>query len=285
MAHSTLSTAREIQIKRKDFNALCSMVHSLAGIKLNEAKSELVRARLSKRMRSLDIYDLGKYLRYIEEDRTQAELISMLDSLSTNLTSFFRERDHFIFLKKTILPEIVKRAEKEKSYELRVWSAGCSTGEEPYTLALCILEYLPHWQQYNTKILATDISTRVLETAQRGVYTKERVRTVPAAMLQRHFSRLPDKERKIYTVGEQMKSIIRFRRLNLMERWPMKCKFDFIFCRNTMIYFDKPTQTKLVGRFYDQLKSGGYLIVGHSESLTGMTHRFKYTKPTIYRKA
>lgn len=285
MRSGTLSSLREIQIKNRDFNALCSLVHEVAGIKLTDAKSELVRARLSKRMRSLDIYDLGDYLRYVKEDRTQDELITMLDSLSTNLTSFFRENAHFDFVKDTILPGIVARAEQGGDTSVRVWSAGCSTGEEPYTLALCLLEQLTNLRRYDPKILASDISTRVLETGQKGIYIEDRIRAIPSALLHRYFVKVSEGGRKYYAVKDELKHVVRFRHLNLMEGWPMKRQFDFIFCRNTMIYFDKPTQNKLVNRFYEQTKSGGYLILGHSESLTGTTHQFKYVKPTIYRKA
>jgi chemotaxis protein methyltransferase CheR len=285
MHSGTISSLREIQIKNRDFNALCSLVHEVAGINLNDAKSELVRARLSKRMRSLNIFDLGAYLRYVEEDQTQDELITMLDSLSTNLTSFFREKAHFDFVNKTIFPEIEARAKKNANTSVRVWSAGCSTGEEPYTLALCLLENLPNPKRFDPKILASDISTRVLDTAQKGVYPEDRVKAIPKALLHRYFVKVVEKGRKFYAVKDELKHIVRFRHLNLMERWPMKRQFDFIFCRNTMIYFDKPTQNRLVNRFYEQTKSGGYLILGHSESLTGTTHQFQYVKPTIYRKA
>ncbi|MBU1707843.1 protein-glutamate O-methyltransferase [bacterium] len=285
MHSEALSSYREIRIRDRDFNALCSLVHEVAGIKLTEAKSELVRARLSKRMRFLNIYDLGDYLRYVEEDQTQDELITMLDSLSTNLTSFFREKTHFDFVKDTILPGIVERASKGGDASVRVWSAGCSTGEEPYTLALCLLEHLPNPNRFDPRILASDISTRVLEIAQNGIYHEDRVRAIPSVLLHRYFVKVGEKGRKFYGITDEVKRLVRYRRLNLMEKWPMKRQFDFIFCRNTMIYFDKPTQNRLVNRFYEQLKSGGYLILGHSESLTGTTHQFQYIKPTIYRKA
>ena len=144
MVGTTLLAVKDIQIKRRDFDALCSLVHNLAGIKLTESKSELVRARLSKRMRILGIFDLGEYLRFVEKDSTQSELTLMLDSLSTNLTSFFREKDHFDFVRTVIMPEIAARANHAKESPVRVWSAGCSTGEEPYTIAICILEHLPN---------------------------------------------------------------------------------------------------------------------------------------------
>ena len=284
MGSEVLTSFREIEIKERDFSALCSLVHEVAGIKLTEAKSELVRARLSKRMRSLNIFDLGEYLRYVKEDQTQDELITMLDSLSTNLTSFFREKAHFDFVKDTILPGIVARAAKGGDASVRIWSAGCSTGEEPYTLALCLLERLPNLNRFRPKILASDISTRVLQTAQKGLYSEDRVRAIPPASLRKYFVKVSEKGRQFYTVSNEVKQLVRFRRLNLMEPWPMKRQFDFVFCRNTMIYFDKPTQNRLVNRFYDQIKTGGYLILGHSESLTGTSHQFHYVKPTIYRK-
>ena len=271
-------------MRRRDFEALCSLVHEMAGINLHQGKQELVRARLSKRMRSLHLYDLSEYLQYVEEDKTQAELITMLDTLSTNLTSFFREKKHFEFVKNVVIPEIVSRAGRTGSYPLRVWSAGCSTGEEPYTLAICLLEHLPDKRRFDPKILATDISTRVLDTATRGFYPEERLQNIPTAMRHRYFRAIKSDGHKICEISNKAKSIVRFKRLNLMDAWTMRGVFDFIFCRNTMIYFDKPTQARLVDRFHDSLKSGGYLIVGHSESLTGTGHRFKYKQPTIFKK-
>ncbi|MFH1009665.1 MAG: protein-glutamate O-methyltransferase [bacterium] len=278
------SPIREITIKPRDFKTLCNLVHDLAGIKLHEGKEGLVRARLSKRMRILGIYDLGDYLHYVEVDSSQTELMTMVNALSTNFTSFFREKSHFDFLKNTILPQIVSRAARAGHYSLRAWSAGCATGEEPYSLAIILRESLPTWRLLDPKILATDISTRALEIAKAGIYSQERIQPVPPSLRQRHFELDGDDGRKFFTVNDKLKSCVSFQRLNLMEPWAIRGPFDFIFCRNTMIYFDKPTQERLVNRFYDYLRNEGYLIIGHSESLTGITHRFEYEKPTIYRK-
>lgn len=284
MSRAMVSPAQKIQMKGKDFDTLCDLVHDLSGIHLHEGKTELVRARLGKRMRLRGIRDLGDYLRYVEEDQTQSELTAMLDALSTNLTSFFRENEHFTFLKDTLLPQIAAQTNRSARPALRAWSAGCSTGEEPYTLAICLLEHLPNWRHFDPKVLATDISTRVLETARKGIYPEERLRNVPPVLRHHYFRPVVHEKRKLYAVSDEVKSIVRFRRLNLMDSWPMKRQFDFIFCRNTMIYFDKPTQARLVERFHHSLKPGGYLLVGHSESLTGIRHPLKYVKPAVYRK-
>jgi chemotaxis protein methyltransferase CheR len=207
----------------------------------------------------------------------------MLDALSTNLTSFFRENEHFEYLANHILPRIVNRSE-QTGRRLRVWSAGCSSGEEPYSIAVTINEKVPSLRSWDAKILATDISTRVLARAAEGVYNDSRVKTVPPQARAKYFDCIETRPERLYRVAGSIRSLVHFARLNLMNRWPMQGPFDVIFCRNVMIYFDKDTQGKLINRFYDLLAPGGTLFIGHSESLAGVNHKFNYTQPTIYQR-
>jgi chemotaxis protein methyltransferase CheR len=260
------------------FEEICSMVHQLAGIHLHDGKKELVKARLAKRIRQLQLRNLDEYVAYVRSDTSGRELVAMLDALSTNLTYFFREPKHFDFLREEIIPQLL---EKQK---IRIWSSGCSSGEEPYSIAMLLREIVPPSTSMDMRILATDLSTRVLAVACRGEYGEEGFRDTPSVLVHKYFEVVQTKPCRIYKALPGLRNLIRFARLNLMDNWPMKGPFDVIFCRNVMIYFDKPTQTKLVNRYYDLLAPGGVLLLGHSESLTGTDHRFEYVQPATYRK-
>jgi chemotaxis protein methyltransferase CheR len=268
------------KISDSDFRKVAELVKSLAGINLTEGKQELVSARLAKRLRALGLNSVGEYLIFVREQKTQDELVTMLDAISTNLTSFWRESDHFDYVTDKLLPRIVQKNQTT----IRAWSAGCSTGEEPYGLAMLIHGSLPNPARYDFKILATDLSTKVLDTAKRGRYGEDRVKSIPPEPFKKYMTREKHDGANIYTIEPVIRNLISFSRLNLMESWPMKGPFDMIFCRNVMIYFDKPTQSKLIHRFFDLLRSGGTLFVGHSESLAGIQNPFKYIRPTIYEK-
>ena len=206
----------------------------------------------------------------------------MLDAISTNLTYFFREGQHFEYLRQIALPEIVARNQKSK--RLRIWSAGCSSGEEPYTLAIVVGEAMRALGQWDVAILATDLSTRVLAKARAGVYEAERFREMPPQYLSAYFHVIQTRPMRLHEVNDSLRRHVKFARLNLMENWPMRGPFDVIFCRNVMIYFDKPTQAKLIRRYWDILCPGGLFFVGHSESLSGIEHDFEYIQPAVYRK-
>lgn len=268
------------EITDKQFEEISELVKRLAGINLHEGKKELVKARLAKRTRQLKLPTLEAYIAYVRGDTSGRELVSMLDALSTNLTYFFREPAHFNFLKDKVLPQIQQRGNKR----LRIWSAGCSSGEEPYSIAMLLREHIANVSSWDARVLATDLSTRVLAMATRGEYGKERFRETPPQLVQRYFDVVQSAPSKIYKASKDIRSMIHFARLNLMEPWPMKGPFDVIFCRNVMIYFDKPTQSRLVNRYYDLLAPGGYLFLGHSESLTGTQHQFRYVMPATYAK-
>ncbi|MDH5638066.1 MAG: chemotaxis protein CheR, partial [Nitrospinota bacterium] len=227
-----------------------------------------------------------EYYDFILNDRSGRELVAMLDAVSTNVTSFFREGGHFDYLGKTVAPAVIRRNEKSPIKTIRGWSAGCSSGEEAYSIAITLLEVTGlGGRGWDTKILATDISTEMLERAQRGEYSAEKLKSAPGRLTQKYFDKTERDSEKIYSVKPDVKKLVSFRRFNLMTaKYPFKRKFDFIFCRNVMIYFDRPTQQALIGKFFDALEPGGALMIGHSESLTGIEHRFKYMLPTIYQK-
>ncbi len=261
------------------FNTIRSLLYETCGIKLTEGKESLVKSRLMKRIRALGLSGFDEYLRHLENDSANRERIALIDALTTNKTSFFREYAHFTFLRERILPRLI--AEKK---EIKIWSAGCSTGEEPYSIAMELMEAIPDISRRKVRILATDISTRVLKTAQEATYGPDEVRNIPANRMQKYFIRAGAKAERSYHVNEDVKRMVRFAPLNLMGDWPMRGSFNLIFCRNVMIYFERPTQQWLVQRFWHILEPGGYLLVGHSESLTASAYKFRYVQPATYLK-
>jgi chemotaxis protein methyltransferase CheR len=258
------------------FARVTSQLHAHCGIRLREGKEALVRARLARRLRALNLPDFDAYLAYVDADPTQREFAEMIDVLTTNTTSFLREVSHFHYLRTVVLPAL--------QGPVRLWSAGCSTGEEPYTLAMLLEETLADAASRDVRILATDISHRALQIAQRGIYPAAAMADVPPAWLERYWQHASDNGSDMYEARPSIRRLVSLARLNLMEHWPMSGQFDVILCRNVMIYFDKGTQQRLVERFHALLKPGGHLFVGHSESLTGLTHRFRYVKPAIYAR-
>jgi chemotaxis protein methyltransferase CheR len=272
------------ELKDIDFVKIRSLVYEQCGINLHEGKKELVKARLNKRLKQGNFNSFADYYHYVTTDEGVSELVTMIDSLSTNLTSFFREDSHFQKLREIVPNMIGTTNNGRRVSKLRLWSAGCSTGEEPYSIAIVLSEIINGNNRVDMKILATDISTKVLQTAVNSIYPKERIKNIPAHLLKKYFQIGQKDWRGHYRVKKDLRDIVKFKRFNLMEPQPLNEIFDVIFCRNVMIYFDKATQNNLVNRFYNCLKQGAYLFVGHSESLTGLTHRFRYIEPSIYRK-
>jgi len=272
-----------LKLTAGQFDKISTLVYRVSGIDLHEGKEELIKARLLKRLRHLRISDFEGYLKYLERDKSGTEIGTMVDFLTTNKTNFFRESKHLDFLKDEILPGLSEGP-------IRIWSAGCSSGEEPYSIAIILTETIPAVELKDVKILATDISDRMIERARRAVYDEESIKTLPPQMRHKYFIKADVKPHQgrshgsKYTVIPQLHSLVSFAKLNLMDEWPMRGLFDIIFCRNVMIYFDKPTQEKLIGRFWSMLREGGYLFVGHSESLTFLAHDFHYLKPAVYQK-
>ncbi|MBC7838483.1 MAG: protein-glutamate O-methyltransferase CheR [Nitrospiraceae bacterium] len=269
----------EYSITAEEFQRFRTLIYDESGISLSEQKKSLLASRLSKRLRDLDLATFSDYYATVMEDQTRQEFTRLLDLISTNKTDFFREPKHFDFLRERIIPEL------ECAKRIRIWSSACSTGEEPYTIAMTLYEAVQNPAQWDFKILASDLSTRVLAKAASGLYDEDRFRDVPPEFIKRHFLRGLGEQTGVFKVKPHLADAITFRRLNLMDdRFPIKHPLDLIFCRNVMIYFDRPTQETLVNKFHHYLKPGGYLFIGHSESLQWVKHPFESLAPTIYQK-
>jgi chemotaxis protein methyltransferase CheR len=276
-----MEKAREFEFTDREFNYVRQLVNRHTGISLAETKRELVYSRLARRLRQLQINSFAHYCELLEQGDPE-ELEQFTNAITTNLTSFFREEHHFTYLAQTLLPALLQ--DKQHSRRLRIWSAGCASGEEPYTIAIVTRETLPAGSGWDVRILATDIDSNVLAKARSGVYPYERVEALSRQRLQRWFLKGRGANEGTVKVVPELQELIRFRRLNLMDDWPMQGLFDLIFCRNVVIYFDKATQKTLFERFANRLEANGHLFVGHSESLFKVTDRFRLIGKTIYRK-
>ncbi len=267
-----------VELSNEQFSKISRVVNDICGIQLPPGKEGLVKSRLMKRLRVLGLGSFEEYVEFVENDETRQELSHMIDMLTTNKTNFFREIQHFNFLSKNILPNIISKK------KLRFWSAGCSSGEEPYSLAIQLREDIPQIDRMDIKILATDISNRVLEKAGNGMYDADLLSDIPQKMLTKYFTRVSNSSPPAFQAQDSLKSLIQFARLNLLSDWPMQGPFDVIFCRNVMIYFNQPTRQNLINRFWELLAPGGFLFIGHSESLTNSSHNYRYIQPAIYQK-
>lgn len=261
----------------EEFKFLAAMAYELSGIVLGEQKKELVYSRIARRIRALNLTSFAAYCHYLEENKT-TEVSNFINSITTNLTSFFRENHHFEFLEHSALNEIQQKHARDRV--IRIWSAGCSTGMEPYSIAMTCLNHMK-MAGLDFKILATDLDSEVLTKAKAGIYSMDDVGNIQTKF-KKYFE--VSKDGKQARIKEEVKSLIQFNRLNLLGEWPMRQKFDVIFCRNVVIYFNKETQKELFGRYAEMLHDGGYLIIGHSESLHGVNQRFKPMGRTIYQK-
>jgi chemotaxis protein methyltransferase CheR len=266
-----------------DFQKISRLVYEKSGIHLTDSKKELVKARLGKRLRRGRFKSFAEYYRHVVNDPTGQEIVLLLDSISTNFTQFFREPQHFDYLQEQVLPALRLRGGRHRR-KVRIWSAGCSSGEEPYSIAITLLETLTPLSEWQIQILATDISTKVLAEAQKGIYLWEKVAHLPMPLLKKYFLKGEGRWASHVQVKAEVKGLVRFQRLNLMEPFAFPEPYDCIFCRNVMIYFDKKTREDLINRLYDCLEPGGVLFIGHSESLTGMRSLFHYIKPAVYKK-
>lgn len=281
-ADSAENNDREFEYTDSDFQRVCRMIYNNVGIRLTESKRDLVYSRLARRLRQLNVDSFRAYLDRVEAD-PDCEFTDFVNAITTNLTSFFRESHHFDALRDKVLPKLMKA--RDATRRLRIWSAGCSTGEEPYSLAMTVAETVSQAPGWDVRILATDLDTNVLQHARAGIYAEDRIKQLPDAVVNKWFRRgVGANEGKIKVVPE-LQRIITFNQLNLMESWPMRGPMDIIFCRNVVIYFDKPTQTKLFERYADILSDDGYLFIGHSETLYRVTDRFELIGQTIYRKS
>lgn len=271
---------REFLFHDEDFEALRTLVKQLTGINLSDQKRELVYGRLSRRLRALRLHTFREYRALLERD--SAERVHLCNAITTNLTAFFRERHHFQYLRENVLRPFA--ADPHGNRRLRIWSAGCSTGEEPYSIAMSVLEELPDAPRWDIRILATDIDSNVLEHARRGVYPTERVRSLQPGQLARFLTPQRNHAEVSYRVTPALARLITFRQLNLMDTLPMKGPLDVIFCRNTVIYFDKRTQRDLFTRIAQLQHPGHVLFLGHSESLFRVSDDYLLIGKTIYRR-
>lgn len=269
----------EFHYTERDFQRVQRVVYDFAGINLTEGKKNLVYNRLAKRIRFLEFNSFEQYLNHVEAVGEE-EFVHLINAITTNLTFFFRENHHFEFLAQQALPELMKKNHASK--KIRIWSAGCSVGMEPYSIAITVKEVMP--PGWDVKILATDLDSQVLAEGQRGVYKLEHLKGMDEKRIKRWFKRGTGANEGMVKIIPEAADIIEFKQLNLMQDWPLKESMDIIFCRNVVIYFDKPTQRKLFARYAKQLHSQGYLIIGHSESLYEVSDEFNLLGRTIYQK-
>jgi len=269
---------REFIFTSEHFVRVRDELYDYAGIVLADHKQDMVYNRLVRRLRDLNLVSFDDYLNSLTRD--SAEFTNFINAMTTNLTSFFREKHHFDFINETILPNLSKQGNRR----LRVWSAGCSLGEEPYSIAMTLLDSNTDLSSWDIRLLATDIDSAVLNRAALGEYGLERIESLPKATQRKWFLKGVGEKKGQVKVQKALKSMITYNHLNLMHEWPMKGPFDFIFCRNVMIYFDTKTQEDLLERMADLIKPGGYLFVGHSEALARYGNRFRLMGKTIYQK-
>ncbi|MDH3393819.1 MAG: protein-glutamate O-methyltransferase [Desulfobulbaceae bacterium] len=265
------------------FEKFSALIYAKCGIHLKLEKKELLNARLGKRLRATGLDSFKAYYEYVTGDSSGGELVQLIDSVSTNFTSFFRESAHFDYMTTAVLPAY-QAENRGKGRGLNIWSAACSSGEEPYTLAMVMEDFASGNSGMQYRIRATDISTKVLAQAQRAVYPEDRVAKVPPAYLKRFFQKGVGKSQGFVRVKDQLRRKVNFERFNLMDDLYCQEPVDIIFCRNVMIYFNSVTQQALVDKFYRCLAPGGHLFIGHSESLTSIKHKFSQVASTAYRK-
>ncbi len=272
-------------ITNEEFRAFHVLVLKEAGIFLSDAKRQLVASRLAKRLRHFGFSTFSQYYHYLEtQDPCGEERLQMVNCITTNKTDFFRESHHFDFLRDQVFPELRERALQGGPRRLRIWSAACSSGEEPYTIALTVREEFPAHCGWDIRILASDIDTDILHRAERGVYTMERLAGMPEPFRRKYFLRGKGKWEGSVRVRPELQELVTFRRINFMDpTWPIHTRFDVIFCRNVIIYFDRETQRRLFERLRRYLHEDGYLMVGHSESLHWLADLFVPLRGTIYR--
>lgn len=272
----------EFPLSRRDLNEIASMIYADAGIYLNESKASLVYSRLSKHIRKLGLSGFREYCELVASPAGAAERREMLSHLTTNFTRFFRENHHFDHMRTEVLPGLIERA--KSGGRVRIWSAASSDGQEPYSIALTVMQLFPNALDYDFRILATDIDPKILAIARQGAYDATALETVSPEMRRQYFKEVDIDGRKKWQVDDKVKRLITYNELNLMAQWPFKGKFDVIFCRNVVIYFDEPTQVKIWQRFADLMTDNGHLYIGHSERVSGPAKdQFDNIGVTTYR--
>ena len=272
-----------LRISDKEFALMRKLIYDTFGINLSEDKKSLIPGRLQGLMRKLDFETFHEYYEYVKADKTADALIELVNLISTNHTFFYREKVHFEYFQQIALPEVIKQIDASGSKDLRIWCAGCSSGEESYLLMMLMKEVLgARYSGFDAGLLASDISEKVLMIARAGIYSEDRMELLPPAIKHKYFKKLKSGQ---WEVIDEIKKEITYRRFNLMNKeFPFKKKFHIIFCRNVMIYFDQKTRDELVDRFADCLEDNGYLFIGHSETLGREQTHFKFIKPALYKK-
>ena len=282
---ANLSDIYKAVMTMEDFRRLSSFIYKEYGIKMPEIKKTMLQSRLHKRLRELNMTNYKQYVEYVfSKEGQQTEIIQMMDMVSTNKTDFFREPVHFEYLHSTVLPELLFN---NRNRYLKMWSAGCSSGEEPYTIAMSLNEFLIQNQAnpFDYSILATDISTRMLKSAVEGIYKEERIETLPLNLKKRYLLRSKDRNSPTIRIIPDLRRKVTFQRLNFMDSsYNVPDNFDIIFCRNVLIYFDRDTQERVINRLATKLKTGGYFFLGHSESITNFDVPLIQLRPTIFRR-
>lgn len=275
-----MDNEREFRFTKHDFDLLRQLVNEQTGITLSDHKQEMLYSRLSRRVRALNLDSFSSYYHLLRaQGGGGEELVHFINAVTTNLTAFFREPHHFLFLAQHLFPKLI--AEKSDK-RIRIWSAGCASGEEPYSIAIVVKECFP--ADWDVKILATDLDSSMIERGMRGIYDSERINGISSERLRRFFHRGKDAQLGKVRITQELHNMVVFKQLNLMNPWPLQGPLDIIFCRNVVIYFDKDTQRILFDRFANLLNSEGCLFVGHSENLFQLTQRFELLQQTIYKK-
>lgn len=275
---------RQFGFTDEHFAFVVGLVRERTGIVLADNKQDMVYGRLTRRLRALSLASFDDYVALLRSSAGAAELTAFTNALTTNLTSFFRESHHFDHLRDVVLPRLAERAAAGGDRRLRIWSAGCSSGEEAYSAAMVVLSALPQAERWDARILATDIDSSMVAHGREGLYDAERVARVPADLRRRFVEAVPGRSDRV-RMAAPLRRIVAFKRLNLLGRWPMAGRFDVVFCRNVAIYFDKPTQATLHRRLAEILTDDGVLYIGHSETLAAATEVFRGHGRTIYCKA
>jgi chemotaxis protein methyltransferase CheR len=279
---SNQEVTRDLPYTRRDFDCLRKIARDRTGFFLSEDKFNLLYSRLFRRVRTLGLSSFEEYCNYLKKDGAEQEVLELTNAITTNLTAFFRENHHFRFLSERVFPELLER--NSGSARVRIWSAGCSTGEEPYSLSITLHESQLGSLGWDFRILASDVDSGALDHASQGIYPQERVGGVEKSRLRKWFLRGKGRRRELVCVKPEVRSLVDFSRVNLLEDWVLPEPMDIIFCRNVIIYFDKPSKISLLERFADVLKPGGYLFMGYSESLLRLTDRFELVGTTVYKK-
>ncbi|KJS01731.1 MAG: chemotaxis protein CheR [Desulfobulbaceae bacterium BRH_c16a] len=277
------STAK---MKKEEFQRFSSLIYDQVGIQLPPTKKTMLESRLQKRLKLLGMPSFAEYGNFVfSPEGQETELVHLIDVVTTNKTDFFREPGHFNFLTQRALPAIMKQRDVTHSHPVRIWSAGCSSGEEPYTLAMVLAEFGAEHRDLRFTILASDISTRILATAKKAIYPEERTEEIAMNIKKKYLLRSKDRNCSLVRICPEIRAKVAFRRINFMDAdFGVRDKMDIIFCRNVVIYFDKPTQQNLMQKFHRQLRPGGYLFLGHSETLNGIDVDFKSVGSTVYMK-